>query len=100
MWTSFEATDERHEDAIYEAKFDIEFKASRGFAGSYFEPPEPPEVEIHSIDLVELTRDGVKVEFDEATAKSYVAWVEKEFDERLYEAMAEAAEEERYSYQD
>ena len=29
MWTSFEATDERHEDAIYEAKFDIEFKASR-----------------------------------------------------------------------
>ena len=42
----------------------------------------------------------MKVEFDEATAKSYVAWVEKEFDERLYEAMAEAAEEERYSYQD
>ena len=35
-----------------EEEFEIRFTATRGYPGSYYQPPEGPEVEVYSIKLV------------------------------------------------
>ena len=96
MHAELSATDERHA-TTFEASFDIEFRATRSYAGTYYDQPEPSEIHLLSFDLVKLEVNGQSVPFSARKAAEYEKWAMAEYEERIEEKCDKAADEARYA---
>lgn len=76
-----------------ETTFDVEYWASKGYPGTYFEPPDPPELEIVKITIGDQMLDGLLSDF---TVDEIYKSLEKQLDDcerQCEEDMAESMSE-------
>lgn len=50
-------------------EFEVEFYADKGYPGSYWEPPEPPEfyltsIQINNVEMIDWFTEGFVSEFE------------------------------------
>ena len=63
-------------------KVDLECTCTKGYAGSYYDPPEPPEIEILRLWVVrgKRSREIVGVDFEDFADKYYTEILDAIYD--------------------